>query len=163
MDFIERMPTSHGKDTILLVADQLTKYANFIELKHPFIAHTFALEFTKEIVRLHGFPTSTISYHDKVFLSLFWKEHFCLQGTDLKYSSAYHPKAMDSQRRLTRPLRRTCTTSWMGDQRIGCNGYLGWNTATIRPLIHPPKSHLFLHYMEEFPLTWVGLLKRVPR
>lgn len=70
MDFIDGLPKSHGKDTILVVVDRLTKYAHFISLKHPFTTHTVALEFTKEIVRLHGFPNSIITDRDKVFLSL---------------------------------------------------------------------------------------------
>ena len=46
----------------------------------------------KEIVRLHGFPRSIILDRDRVFLTSFWAELFCLQGTKLAMSSAYYPQ-----------------------------------------------------------------------
>ena len=92
MDFTEGLPKSEGFDTILVIVDQLSKYAYFIALKHPFSAQSVALIFTKEVVRLHGVPHSIVLDRDKVFMSLFWIELFHLQGTLLKRSSTYHPQ-----------------------------------------------------------------------
>ena len=92
MDFIEGLPKSEGVDTILVVVNRLTKFGHFVALKYPFTALNVAAKFVKEVVRLHGFPTSIVSDRDKVFMSIFWREMFRLQQTHLLRSMAYHPQ-----------------------------------------------------------------------
>ena len=75
-----------------MVVDHFSKYGHFIELKHPFSACTVVTIFVKEVVRLHGVPSSIVSDRDKVFMSHFWADLFRLQGTVLQHSTAYHPQ-----------------------------------------------------------------------
>ncbi|GKB06275.1 putative mitochondrial protein, partial [Tanacetum coccineum] len=86
MDFIEKLPTSHG---ILVVVDKLSKYAHFIPLAHPFTASQVAHVFLDQ-----GLPESesVVSDRDKVFLSNFWKALFIELKVKLKLSTAYHPQ-----------------------------------------------------------------------
>ncbi|RDX90622.1 Tf2-6, partial [Mucuna pruriens] len=86
------LPKAQGKNAILVVVDKLTKYAHFIPLGHPFTAKDIAELFLKEIVWLHGFPSTIISDTDKIFLSYFWTEMFRPAGTNLKFSSAYYSR-----------------------------------------------------------------------
>lgn len=74
------------------MVDRLSKYSHFLTLKHPFTAKVVPDVFVKEIVRLHGLPSSIVSDRDKVFLSHFWRELFRLVGTKLSQSSTYHPQ-----------------------------------------------------------------------
>ena len=92
MDFINGLPNSQGKNTILVIVDRLSKYAHFIALAHPYTALTMAQLFLDHIYRLHGLPKSIVSDRDPIFVSTFWRELFRLRGVKLKYSTAYHPQ-----------------------------------------------------------------------
>jgi hypothetical protein len=91
LDFFERLPTSQGKDTIMVVVDRLNKLAHFLTLKHPFTAKSVAEKFMEGVIKLHGMPKSIISDHNPVFVSHFWQEFFKMSCTKLQLSSAYHP------------------------------------------------------------------------
>jgi hypothetical protein len=96
MDFIEGLPPSQSKNTILVVVDRLRKSTHFLSLTHLFIAKIVAEKFVEGVIKLHGRPNSIISDHDPIFISNFWCEFFRLPGTQLKMSFAYHPQ-MDGQ------------------------------------------------------------------
>ncbi|KAL2226249.1 UNVERIFIED_CONTAM: Transposon Ty3-G Gag-Pol polyprotein [Sesamum indicum] len=104
MDFIEGLPNSDGKDSILVVVDRLTKYSHFLALKHPYTATSIAKVFFDNIYKLHGLPVSIISNRDKVLPSRFWKELFTLSGVSLDMSSSYHPQTDGQTQRINQCL-----------------------------------------------------------
>lgn len=104
MDFVEGLPKSHGVDTVLVVVDRPTKFGHFLSLKHPFTAATIANLFINEIVRLHGFPISIVTDCDRIFMTIFWRELFRLQGTSLKKSTTYHPQSDDETEMVKKTL-----------------------------------------------------------
>ncbi|RVW48758.1 Transposon Tf2-8 polyprotein [Vitis vinifera] len=93
MDFIDGLPRSDGKTSIMVVVDRLSKSAHFIAIAHPYTAKTLANKFVEGVVKLHGMPRSIISDRDPVFISNFWQEFLKLSGTKLRMTSAYHPQS----------------------------------------------------------------------
>lgn len=92
MDFVEALPKSGAYVTVLVVVHQLTKYAHYLGLKHPFTTKSVGALFVRKIVRLHGFLSSIVSYRDKIFTSIFWSELLLSQGIALLRSTTYHLK-----------------------------------------------------------------------
>ena len=60
MDFIKGLPSSQGRNEVMVVVGQLTKYAHFNPLSHPHTAAMVARLFLDHIFRLHGMPTSIV-------------------------------------------------------------------------------------------------------
>lgn len=104
IDLIVKLPKSNGFDGVMVVVDRLSKYGNFVPLKHPYLVRTIADVFIQEVVRLHGIPASVVRDHDSLFLSIFWKELFKKQGTQLEVSTAYHPETDGQTKELNRVL-----------------------------------------------------------
>ncbi|OJT06055.1 Transposon Tf2-12 polyprotein [Trametes pubescens] len=92
MDFIAKLPVSHGYDSIWVVCDRLTRYAHFIPCNEPMDAPGLAWLFLDRIFRLHGLPSSIISDRGSTFVSKFWTELTALLQVDLKHSTSYHPQ-----------------------------------------------------------------------
>ncbi len=104
MDFIEALPLSKGKNTILVVVDKLTKYAHFNSMAHPYTTQDVAKVFFDSIYKLHGLPEGIISDRDKIFTSHFWQDLFKLMGVRLQMSTAYHPQLDGQTERVNRCL-----------------------------------------------------------
>nr|TKR78618.1 hypothetical protein D5086_0000280610 [Populus alba] len=79
-DFIEGLPISFNKDTILVAVDRLSKSAHFLTLSHPSTAKIMAEKFVGGVIKLLDLPKSIISDWDPVFINKFWQEFFKMSG-----------------------------------------------------------------------------------
>jgi len=72
MDFVTHLPrTFRGYDTIWVVVDRLTKSAHFLAMNMRMSMAKLAQLYIKEIVRLHGIPSSIVLDRDLRFTSRF--------------------------------------------------------------------------------------------
>ena len=91
-DLVIDLPESEGMTAIAVFVDRLTKMVHFVLYKKDTTAQQYARLFIDHVFKLHGLPEVIISDHDPKFLSKFWDELVAHLGTDLWFSTAFHPQ-----------------------------------------------------------------------
>jgi hypothetical protein len=93
MDFITGLPlTKRHKDMIWVIVDRFTKSAHFLPMNQKDSAEKLAEIYVKEIVSKHGVPKKIVSDRGSVFTSTFWGNLHAALGSQLDFSTAYHPQ-----------------------------------------------------------------------
>ena len=113
VDFGVGLPrTPRGMDSIRVVVDRLTKSAHFLPVRTTFDAYGLATIYVDEIVRLRGVPVSIVSDRDPKFVSGLWESLQKAMGTELRFSTAFHPQTDGQSERTIQTLEdmlRMCT------------------------------------------------------
>ncbi|MCO5568116.1 hypothetical protein L7F22_021812 [Adiantum nelumboides] len=129
MNFVTELPTVAGYDSVYVVVDMLTKVAHFEYVKTTYIASNISRVFIKEIFRLHGLPKSIVSDRDAKFTSKFWTSLFQAIGTQLCFSTAYHPQTDGQIERKHRDVPIQSTLRAYGQK---CIASLKFSDSTIK-------------------------------
>ena len=105
MDFITGLPNNFQQhDSIMVVVNKLSKVAHFIPIKSTYKVVNIAYIFMKDIFRLHSVSKVTISDRHTNFTGNFWKALFKGLGTQLNFSTAYHPQKYGKTERVNQVL-----------------------------------------------------------
>ena len=114
MDFVTGLPPGgpNNYNAILVVVDRFSKRARFLPCHKENNALDVALLFWNNIIYDVGCPRYIITDRDPKFTSEFWKNLYDLCGTQLKFSTAYHPQTDGLAERMIQTLedmiRRYC-------------------------------------------------------
>lgn len=76
----------------MVVVDKLSKDAHFIHVQSTYRATQIAHIFMQNVLKLHGLLKKIISDCDVKFMSAFWRTLFAEFGTQLNFSTTYHPQ-----------------------------------------------------------------------
>ncbi|KAL4383104.1 hypothetical protein GQ457_15G008210 [Hibiscus cannabinus] len=108
MDFIIGLPKVDDFSSIMVVVDRFSKYATFIPASKVCPAEEAARLFLKHVVKYWGVPKKIVSDRDTRFTGRFWTELFKLLGSNLNFSTSFHPQT-DGQTERGQP---TSEGSW---------------------------------------------------
>ncbi|RVW68091.1 Retrovirus-related Pol polyprotein from transposon 17.6 [Vitis vinifera] len=119
MDFVIGLPrTRSKKNGVWVIVDRLTKSAHFLAMKTTDSMNSLAKLYIQEIVRLHGIPVSIVSDRDPKFTSQFWQSLQRALGTQLNFSTAFHPQTDGQSERVIQILEdmlRACVLDFGGN------------------------------------------------
>ena len=97
MDFVTGLPKSRDWtgtefDSILVVVDRLTKMVHYIPCMKSIKAEDLAEILIREVVRLHGLPSSFVTDRGSVFTSRYWSALCYMLKIKKNLSTAFHPQ-----------------------------------------------------------------------
>ena len=93
MDFVSDFPLTQKKlDSVWVIVDRLTKSDHFLPIRLDYSMDWLAELYVGEIVWLHGIPLSIVYDCNPRFTSRFWKELQSALGTQLNFSTVFHPQ-----------------------------------------------------------------------
>ena len=103
-DLVTDLPESNGFTAIIVFVDKLTKMVHLAGCKKEVTAKEYAQIFIDNVFRLHGFLEVIISDRNPHFTGKFWRSLFDLLGTDLRFSTAFHPQTNGQSERMIQTL-----------------------------------------------------------
>jgi hypothetical protein len=92
MDFIGGFPKVDGMEAVMVVVDRLSKYAVFMAVSSTCSAELAAKMLFANVVKIFGLPEDVVCDRDPRFTGRFWTALFNTMGSELKFSTGYHPQ-----------------------------------------------------------------------
>lgn len=121
MDFVGPFPeveVEHRKFNYLwVIVCRLTSMVHLIPVHTTMTASQLSAVYMREIVRLHGLPTSIVSDRNSKFTSKWWRELHRMLGSRLLMSTSFHPQTDGMTERMNRSVGQIFHTAVQPDQK----------------------------------------------
>ena len=92
INFIVKLPESHGYDVVMNIVDSMSKMSHFISTHTTITALGVACLFLTHVWKLHGLLRQVVSDQDPQFIAEFTQELYQLLRVKLAATTAYHPQ-----------------------------------------------------------------------
>ena len=100
MDFIGPFPESKGFNYLWVIICRMMSMVHLIPVHTKMTVTDLSWIYCREIVHLHGLPSSIVSNQESKFTSKWWRELHRILGAKLLMSTSFHPQT-DSQTERT--------------------------------------------------------------
>ena len=100
-----------------MIVDRLTKSAHFLPVKTTYTAEQYAKLYLDVVVSLHEIPISIVTNRGSQFTSHFWRSFQQALGTQVHFSTAFHPQTDGQSERTIQTLEdmlRACVLDFEG-------------------------------------------------
>jgi hypothetical protein len=102
MDFVGPFPESKGFNYLWVIICRMISMVHLVPVTINVTASELSWKYLREIVRLHGLPSSIVSDRDSKFTSRWWKELQRILGAKLLMSTSFHPQTDGQSERAIR-------------------------------------------------------------
>jgi len=117
MDFVGPFPESKGFNYLWVIICRMTSMVHLIPVHTKMTASELSWIYMREIVRLHGLPSSIVSDRDSKFTSKWWRELHKVLGARLLMSTSFHPQTDGQTERANRNVGQIFRTVVRPDQK----------------------------------------------
>ena len=117
MDFIGPFPKTNGHNYLWVVICRMTSMVHLVPVHTTMTAQDLSWVYLREIICLHGLPSSIVSDRDAKFTSRWWKELHHLMGAKLLMSTAFHPQTDGQTERANRSIGQILRSLIRPDQK----------------------------------------------
>jgi len=116
MDFVGPFPEIRERNYLWVVLCRLTSMVHLIPVHTTMTASELSWIYRRDIVRLHGLPTSIVSDRDSKFTSKWWRGLHRILGANLLMSTSFHPQTDGQTERMNRNVAQIVRGQVQPDQ-----------------------------------------------
>ena len=106
VDFIIKLPDSHGFDATMVVVDLVSKGSHFIPMHMTVTALGSAWLYLQNVWKHYSLPWSTLSDWGTQFIAKFMHKLYCLLRITILVSTAYHPQSDGQTEHVNQELKQ---------------------------------------------------------